>query len=163
VLATDGNAEPCIDELEVYAGGKNVALASAGAKVTASSELPGYDYHKLKWINDGKTGNQSSWISDEKGKGWVLVELSAPVMIDRVVWGRSRTGPESDRVATRYLIEAAAAPGKWQTVASSDERLPAGGADAARVALPGKSPEQVKKAADLLAELQRLQEIASRP
>ena len=57
-VAGDNN-QPCIDELEVYgpASDKNLALASSGAKVTASSCLPGYpDRHRIEFLNDGRYG-----------------------------------------------------------------------------------------------------------
>ncbi len=67
--------EPCIDELEIFSGTINVALASSGAKATASSTLTGYEIHKLEHLNDGRGGNSRSWISNEAGKGWVQIEL----------------------------------------------------------------------------------------
>ncbi len=134
VLATN-NLEPCIDELEVYAAGPdphNVALASFGTKATASGTYPGSDLHKLEHVNDGRYGNDRSWISNEPGRGWVQLELPAPVRIDRIVWGRDREMKYKDRLATRYRIEVAAEPaghplaGRWAVVASSDDRQPFG-------------------------------------
>jgi hypothetical protein len=116
-------SQPCIDELEVFSGKKNVALASLGVKPTSSSNLPGYEIHKLEHINDGQVGNGRSWISNEKG-GWVQLEFPKPEQIDRIVWARDRPGKYSDRVATKYHIETAIEAGKWQTVASSVDRRP---------------------------------------
>ncbi|MDA0586531.1 MAG: PSD1 and planctomycete cytochrome C domain-containing protein [Planctomycetota bacterium] len=116
-------SQPCIDELEVFSGDKNVALASLGVKPTSSSNLPGYEIHKLVHINDGQIGNGRSWISNENG-GWVQLEFPQPVKVDRIVWARDRQGRFSDRVATKYRIEAAVEPGQWQTIASSADRTP---------------------------------------
>jgi hypothetical protein len=116
-------SQPCIDELEVFSGEKNVALASLGVKPTSSSNLPGYEIHKLAHINDGQFGNGRSWISNEPG-GWVQLEFPKAEKIDRIVWARDRLGKYSDRVATKYRIETATEPGKWQTVASSADRRP---------------------------------------
>jgi Protein of unknown function (DUF1553)/Protein of unknown function (DUF1549)/F5/8 type C domain len=129
VLATN-TAEPCIDELEVFAVGpnlKNVALASAGAKVTSSGNYPGApNIHQLVFVNDGNYGNSRSWISNTAGKGTVTVELKESVEVDRVEWARDRDGRYADRLATKYRIEVSTDGKAWQVVASSDDRLPMG-------------------------------------
>ncbi len=121
VLATTG-AEPCIDELEVWASGRNVALAANGTKATASGTIDGFDIHKLEHINDGRTGNEHSWISSESGGGWVQLEFAKPERIERIVWGRDREGVFKDRLATGYRIEAASRTNVWRTVAGSEDR-----------------------------------------
>ncbi len=123
-VSSTNSSQPCIDELEVFAAGKNVALASSGAVARCSSELPGHDIHKLKHINDGKYGNKRSWISNEAGAGWIEIELPQVETIDRIEWARDREGKYKDRIATKYVIEVATEPGKWKRVASSDDRLP---------------------------------------
>jgi mono/diheme cytochrome c family protein len=120
------SSQPCLDELEVWSGKTNVALASNGAKPSASSELPGYPIHKIVHINDGKLGNSHSWISNESGKGWIQLEFSKVETIDRIDWARDRLGRYSDRVATGYVIEAATKAGEWKTLASSADRKPFG-------------------------------------
>ena len=116
--------EPCIDELEVWAGDRNVALATNGTHVLASGTLPGYEIHRLEHINDGKQGNDRSWISSEPGRGWLQLELPRSERIDRIVWGRDRLGQFKDRLITQYRIEAAEQPGTWAVVASSEDREP---------------------------------------
>ncbi|MFM8261074.1 MAG: PSD1 and planctomycete cytochrome C domain-containing protein [Pirellula sp.] len=104
---TLGLIEPCIDELEVWTSGveaKNVALASLGAKASASGSRES-EIHKLQHIHDGKTGNSSSWMSDQPGRGWVLIELSNVELISKIVWGRDRLGQFNDRTATAYRIQ----------------------------------------------------------
>ncbi|HVR75107.1 MAG TPA: PSD1 and planctomycete cytochrome C domain-containing protein [Planctomycetota bacterium] len=126
VLETN-RLEPCIDELEVYTARgepRNVALASAGAKARSSSDYAGSELHKLEHLNDGKYGNSRSWISAEPGGGWVEIELPEKVQVDRVIWARDREGTYQDRLALRYRIEVAAAPGAWQVVATSADRRP---------------------------------------
>jgi len=122
VEETAGGNQPCLDELEVYAGGRNIALASAGAKTTASSTLPGHAIHKLEHVNDGRYGNDRSWISNEPGCGWVEIELPEAAAIEKVLWGRDREGKFSDRLPTKYKIEVADASGAWRTAASSADR-----------------------------------------
>lgn len=118
-------AQPCIDELEVFVGGTNVART---AKPSASSTLPGYAIHQLKHINDGKYGNEFSWISNEIKGGWVQLELAKPERIDRLMWSRDRgsVSPYSDRVATKYRIEASLDGKVWKRLADSEDRLPFG-------------------------------------
>jgi len=117
-------AEPCIDELEVWSGDHNVALATNGTKATASGSLTGYEIHKLEHINDGRFGNGRSWISSESGRGWVQLEFAKAERIERIVWGRDREGQFKDRLATTYRIETALATNAWKLVASSADREP---------------------------------------
>ena len=39
--------------------------------------------------------------------GWVRLELTEPAVIDRIEWGRDRTGRYKDRLPTKYRIEEA--------------------------------------------------------
>ena len=116
--------EPCIDELEIFSDSINVALATTGAKPTASGTLAGYEFHKLEHLNDNRGGNSRSWISNENGKGWVQIELPEVKQISRIAWARDRDGQFGDRVATKYRIEVAVEAGQWTEVASSADRLP---------------------------------------
>lgn len=103
-----GLIEPCIDELEIFtneAEPRNIALASAGAKVTASGSRSSAS-HKLEHINDGRYGNSRSWMSDTHGRGWVMVELSEATSIASIVWGRDRLGKFTDRLATAFTLQA---------------------------------------------------------
>ena len=122
-IRATNNLEPCIDELEVFgAGGENLALASAGTTATASGSNVSANRHELRFVNDGSYGNSRSWMSNEKGKGWVMIELPAEQTIERVVWGRDREGKFNDRLATDYLIEVADASGVWRSVADASDR-----------------------------------------
>ena len=148
------SSQPCIDELEIFAADKNVALAELGAKASCSSELPGYDIHKLAHINDGKYGNGRSWISNESGAGWIEIELPSVQAIDRIEWARDREGRYKDRLATRYKIEVAVEPGQWNAIASSSDRLPySNDATIATVNLEGLSDELAAAGKRLFAEL----------
>src|SRR6185369_2233504 len=73
-IRATNNLEPCIDELEVFdMAGANIALAGAGTTVTSSGDTVVADRHELRQINDGQYGNSRSWMSNEKGKGWVVL------------------------------------------------------------------------------------------
>jgi cytochrome c553 len=113
--------EGCIDELEVYSEGRNVALASAGAKASSSGDFV-HPKHKLPHINDGQHGNDRSWIVDSAQDGWVQIELVEPAVIDRIVWGRDRNGKYADRLPIEYRIESAIEADQWELLASSADR-----------------------------------------
>ena len=123
IFRTNG-AEPCIDELEVFShqDQKNVALASNGCKVRSSGDYQNNPKHKLKHLNDGKYGNDFSWISNQKGAGWVEIELPAATTIDQVVWGRERNGAYADRLALGYIIEVSVDGKNYQRVSGSSRR-----------------------------------------
>jgi hypothetical protein len=128
VLGTS-DAEPCIDELEIFAAEgepRNVALSSAGAKVTSSGDFPANAFHKREHLNDGQYGNERSWISNERGRGWVEVELAAVETVDRLVWSRDRSpAPKyADRLATRYEIAVSSDRQAWTVVANDGDRIP---------------------------------------
>ncbi|MEO6036061.1 MAG: DUF1553 domain-containing protein [Verrucomicrobiota bacterium] len=121
------SAEPCIDELELHTtdeGAPNVALATLGARATASGTYPNSTIHRLEHINDGQFGNERSWISNEQGAGWVQIELAGDFTVDRLIWGRDRNGKYQDRLATHYKIEVAVNTNEWKLVASSEDRQP---------------------------------------
>jgi hypothetical protein len=157
-ITNTNSAEPCLDELEIFSGERNMALAKNGAKATASGTLPGYAIHQLQHINDGRYGNSHSWISNEAGKGWVQIELAQSERIQRIVWSRDRADnqekPFEDRLATGYFIEVSSDGKEWRKVASSADRLP--DEYRARIsaihALPGLSADDQQKAAQLVAQ-----------
>ncbi|MFT5131239.1 MAG: hypothetical protein ACI8W8_004875 [Rhodothermales bacterium] len=119
-IEATSQGQACIDELEIFAGSQNVALARLGAKASSGGDFV-HPPHKLAQINDGKYGNSKSWIA-AKPKGWVQIELPELTKINRIEWGRDRNGVYADRLATRYRIEAAATLGKWTVIASSADR-----------------------------------------
>ena len=151
------SAEPCIDELEVYTaepGSRNIALASVGTKARASSVYPNSELHRLEHINDGRHGNSRSWISNEPGRGWVELEFSETVMINRIIWGRDREQKFTDRLATDYRIEVDTGSNDWRLVASSLDRLPyKPGSKQAAPSYAGLTPERQAEAKRLDAEL----------
>ncbi|HEY7315560.1 MAG TPA: DUF1549 domain-containing protein, partial [Gemmataceae bacterium] len=129
VTATTDGTEPCIDELELYgpdAKAGNLGLASCGAKATASSVYPNNPLHRIEHVNDGRLGNGRSWISRERGRGWVRIELPKSVTLERIVWGRDREQKFRDRLPRDYRIEVSTDGESWKTVAGSWDRYPPG-------------------------------------
>ncbi len=186
VQATNGG-EPCIDELVVLASKSavlrdvasgeadssedhNVALASSGTIATSSGDFE-HPFHKLMHINDGKFGNERSWIASKVADGWVQLEFPKIVTIDRVVWGRDRQGVYADRLPVQYSISVSPDGQQWTEVASSSDRTPVGVPPerAIRyrfdsVAAESKRSQLIElaaKAEQLQAELEELQQTES--
>ena len=158
VKATN-SLEPCLDELEVFnSAGENVALASRGAMVTTSGDTTVADRHEQRFINDGRYGNSRSWMSNEPGGGWAVLEFMNEEDISRVVWSRDRESQFEDRLPTEYRIEVAGAADNWRLVADSSDRRPfVSGMDTGpSFTLAGLAPAEAAEAKRLLDEKQSL-------
>lgn len=121
--------QPCLDELEIYGPDQpsiNLAQANRGATPSSSGNLSNTGKHQLPHINDGQWGNDKSWISNEKGAGWVAITLPKPTEVNQVVWGRDRTGKYKDRLPVRYRIEGSLDGTNWTLLASHEDRAPQG-------------------------------------
>ena len=122
-IRATNNLEPCIDELEVFnTAGANVALASAGTTVTSSGDTIVADRHELRYINDGHYGNSRSWMSNEKGKGWVVLEFPAGARPSTASSGAATAKASSPTGSPRLRIEVADGVRRLDTVADSDDR-----------------------------------------
>jgi len=130
-------SQPCIDELEIFAGSENLALASKGAKASSDGDFK-HPTHKLAHINDGQYGNAKSWIA-ARNTGWVQIELPKSARINRIEWARDRRGKNGDRVPIGYRIEAGLKEGEWKVIASSKDRQPFKGGQ------PAKKLDELKK------------------
>jgi mono/diheme cytochrome c family protein len=157
--------EPCLDELEVFTAGddsRNVGLAAAGARATSSGDYAGNPAHSLAHINDGAYGNERSWISNERGKGWVRLELAEPAVIDRVHWSRdrSRNPRYEDRTATSYEVSVSLDGTTWEVVASSMDRLPFGSTKIAHDASANEEHAALaRQRADIETRLRQLEAV----
>ena len=166
VIEATTDAEPCLDELEVFAPDEqgrsfaptNLALATLGVKTTASGTYPNSEIHRLEHLNDGLVGNSRSWISNERGKGWVELEFPKAIALSRVVWGRDREQKFKDRLATRYRLEVAGEDGAWRMVASSADRQPyrPEAPFTSGVSTNHLSPKEAERVAAWLAEQKQL-------
>lgn len=157
--------EPCLDELEVWnTAGKNVALAAAGATVSASGSTVAADCHELRFVNDGLYGNTRSWMSSEVGRGWVVVEFPSLEEVELVIWGRDREGKYDDRLATEYRIEIADENGEWRMVADGTDRstMPTPATPANETLLQGLSPQEQSAARALMTEKAALEDQVQR-
>jgi len=153
-IRATNSLEPCVDELEVFnTAGTNVALASAGAKFTTSGDSVSPNRHEPQFINDGRYGNERSWMSSQRGRGWVEIEFAREEEISRLVWGRDRLGKFEDRLATDYTIEVAGEAG-WKAVADASDRRPfvAGMGGGPEFTTDGLRPDEADEVKRLLAE-----------
>ena len=91
------------------------------ANLKTSGDKISRNRHEPQFIHDGRYGNERSWMSSERGKGWVELEFAREEEITRVVWSRDRLGKLVDRVPLDYSIEVAHAD-KWQVVADASDR-----------------------------------------
>ena len=156
------SVEPCIDELEIFGpvDENNLALASAGALVTSSGNYEGNPKHQLKHLNDGRFGNDFSWISNTVGKGWVQIEFPEAFKVSRVVWGRDRTGGYADRLGISYTIQVSEDGETWQEVSSSKLRKPflINGKETEDAFVRRLSPDKAELAIQLLEAVRGLRE-----
>jgi len=118
VIFQTSGGDPCIDELEIYGphDKQNLALASHGAKASASSCIHGYPQHAVAHLNDGQYGNEASWVAGPGGPHWAQIELARPAVIDRVVLSRDRQRQYADRVPVRFDIQVSLDSKAWHTV-----------------------------------------------
>jgi hypothetical protein len=117
ILGTRGG-EPCFDEVEILDAkdGRNVALASRGAKATASSCIAGLPIHQIAHLNDGLFGNAHSWVAAACDDQWVQIALPQPARVNKVVLSRDREGKLGDRMPTAVEIQLSLDGKQWQTV-----------------------------------------------
>jgi len=119
---TSGTAQPGIDEFEIFgpAGKDNLALAERGAVASASSLIAGYTIHKIEHLNDGKYGNDHSWIAAYNKSVWVQIELPQLANVARVIVTRDRTGRYRDRIPEVFEVLVSQDGRHWQSVARRD-------------------------------------------
>jgi hypothetical protein len=108
-----------VDELEVFGpeGKDNLAQAARGAKASASSVIKGYAIHAVAHLNDGRYGNEHSWIAAGTGEEWAEVELPQAAPVARVAFSRDRTGAFTDRQPSDVEVRVSQDGMSWATVA----------------------------------------------
>ena len=159
----DNRHEPCLDELEVFGKDSpetNIAAARNGGIATSSGNYNDTRRHRLIHVNDGHYGNDRSWISNQKGQGWVQIKFPTVSTIDRITWSRDRQGKFKDRLPVEYDISVSVNGKSWKTVATSADRLPVRTPFEQTVELA-----QIAKAygdSELLASLKKLKQLEKR-
>jgi len=118
VIRASSSNSPGVDELEVYGpeGERNLALAKHGSKAAASSCLAGYAIHRIEHLNDGRYGNDYSWIAASTGEEWAQIELAEAAQVAKVVFSRDRNRHFADRVPIRFAVQLSLDGAKWNEV-----------------------------------------------
>jgi len=118
VIRASSSNQPCLDELEVYGPDdeRNLALAKDGAKATASSCLSGYAKHQIAHLNDGRYGNDFSWIAAGAGEEWAQIELAEAAQVAKVVFSRDRERLYADRVPIHFAVQLSLDGEQWSEV-----------------------------------------------
>ena len=132
IRATNDGSEPCLDELQIFAAGpngslENVALASAGAKVSVSSVFPGSSLSQARASQRRPLRQRAKLDFQRTRQGLGRSSSSRANRRSRKSSGAG-TVMEHTRIGSRPIIciEAETADGRWTKIASSDGRLPAG-------------------------------------
>ena len=125
VIMANSSGQPCLDELEVYGpqGQENLALATGRAKASASSCLPGYTQHAIAHLNDGRYGNDYSWIAATGQVEWAQIELPSVSKVAKVVFSRDREGRYRDRMPLAIEVRLSLDGQTWKTACRA---MPAG-------------------------------------
>ena len=115
-----GDVQPCIDEIEIFGhdGKENLALASDGAIANASSVISGYSIHSAEHLNDGRFGNNYSWIAGGRNPQWVQIELPKTQKVSSVTISRDREGKIDDRTPEELQVMLSTDGSQWKQVAS---------------------------------------------
>ncbi len=119
---TSGQNQPGIDELEIFGpeSEENLALPRHGAVATASSLLPGYAIHRIEHLNDGRYGNDHSWIAATPEKAWAQIAFSETRTVSQVVVTRDRTGVYRDRIPEKFEVLVSLDGRHWEVVAEQE-------------------------------------------
>ncbi len=117
VILANSSGQPCLDELEVYGPQRqeNLALAAGGAKASASSCLPGYPQHAIAHLNDGRYGNDYSWIAATGRIEWAQIELPSASKVAKVVFSRDREKRYRDRMPLAIEVRLSLDGQTWKT------------------------------------------------
>ncbi len=129
IQATSTGGATSLEEFEVWSGGRNVALASDGARITATSvrkEDGSTDPYSEKHLIDGRFDQR--WIPADSKPVTLTVELPRAIEVTRAAWSRDRAGGFQGRfsgpIPSEYIVEISLDGSAWRQVASSEGRLP---------------------------------------
>ncbi|MEZ5356431.1 MAG: DUF1553 domain-containing protein [Bryobacteraceae bacterium] len=129
ITAAYRRSAPALDEIEIFAGPRNVALgATATARASRSTMDDAKVFYGPELVTDGKFDRH--WISGEPGAGQLTVDIGRVETIDRVQFSRDRKGGFQGRflsqVPVGYTVETSLDGQRWDRAATSADRLPYG-------------------------------------
>ncbi len=150
IHATANGAPASLYEFEAWTTtGRNAALASGGAKPSASSFALANQTRHFENLTDGSVDRRQAfpWVSAKGGAAWLRVDFPKPITLNRITWHNGSSVPAD------YTIEVLRPDGAWETVAHTADRLPRNndtrGAD--KVKISGLTIEQTKSLVALIA------------
>ncbi|MCO8123567.1 PSD1 and planctomycete cytochrome C domain-containing protein [Stieleria sp. TO1_6] len=130
----------------------NIALASSGASVSASSFALANQTRHFDNLVDGSIDRRQAfpWVAAQRGPAWLEIQLPGPTSIDRITWHGGASIP-----LDYYVQVHDPRSGRWITVATTDDRLPRidDRRSAAEVAIRGMNPDQTTSLYKLLARI----------
>ena len=89
----------------------NLALTSRSAVAFAKDLLPGYaPTHTIPNLNNGTSGNPSSWIGNSSNSFCGINLGAIPVPLSGIAFGRDNTGTFTDRTSGTYTIQYTTVP-----------------------------------------------------
>ncbi len=127
--STAGRRQVDLDEFAIWSAGQGARNVALGGIATASStrvDSASPDTYSPKNLVDGKYDRR--WISAGGLPAWIQVELTDAHRVDRVEWSSDRLGGFGGRYGRpqpeTYEIEVSVDGESWETVATSEGRLP---------------------------------------
>lgn len=127
IRAVSGNGVPALDEIEIFSGGRNIAVGvpvRAGSTRKADDDANAYSERHL---TDGKFDRR--WFAANNKPVDLTLDLGREFTVDRVAWSRDRLGGFRERfegqMPSDYAVEISLDGSVWTQVASSEGRLPA--------------------------------------
>ncbi len=90
-------------------------VGNGAAPAAATAELPGFEMHRAKGLNDGRYGNSNSWIGGVAGAA-LTIEMAKVYSIGRFRLGRDRTGAFADRGLDSLKLEISVDGTRWQPI-----------------------------------------------
>ncbi len=156
IRATANGSPASLYEFEAWTtGNKNAALASGGAKPSASSFALANQTRHFENLTDGSVDRRQAfpWVAAKGGPAWLRVDFAEPATLNRITWHNGSSVPAD------YTIEVLRSDGEWLTVAHTEDRLPRNDDTRAAnaVKLKNLSAEQTKALVTLIATLRQTQ------
>ncbi|MEO1861499.1 MAG: DUF1549 domain-containing protein, partial [Verrucomicrobiia bacterium] len=121
IRATANGSAASLYEFEAWTtDGTNAALASGGARPSASSFALANQTRHFENLTDGSVDRRQAfpWVAAKGGSAWLRVDFAEPATLKRITWH------DGSSVPADYSIEVQRPDGEWQRVAHTEDRLP---------------------------------------
>ena len=154
IRATANGSAASLYEFEAWTtDGTNAALASGGARPSASSFALANQTRHFENLTDGSVDRRQAfpWVAAKGGSAWLRVDFAEPATLKRITWH------DGSSVPADYTIEVQRPDGEWQRVAHTEDRLPRNDDTraASQVKLKNLSAEQTQALVSLIATIRK--------